>query len=97
MFPTRGISVTPWQALTGAPASTIGKAFIKIVTVSFAEVGQVVEPLPTNVKVTVPEAPGLGTISGFKVFSDPAAIVAGPEIDQFQTPSPLVISASLIV
>ena len=68
-----------------------------MVTVSCLEVGQVVEPFATNVKVTVPEAPRLGTISGVKVVSVPAVIVAGPEIDQFQTLFPLIISASLIV
>ena len=68
-----------------------------MVTVSSAEVGQVGEPLPTNVKVTVPEAPVLGTISGLKVVSVPTIIVAGPEIDQLKKPSPLVINASVIL
>ena len=67
-----------------------------MVTVSCAELVQVAEPLPTNVKVTIPEAPVLGTICGLKVVSVPAVIVAGPEIDQLKTPSPLVIDASVI-
>ena len=74
--------MTPWQTVSGVPASTIGKAFIIMVTVSCAEVAQVVEPLPTNVTVMVPEAPVLGTICGVKVVSVPAVILAGPEIDQ---------------
>ena len=53
-----------------------------MVTVSCAELVQVAEPLPTNVKVTIPEAPVLGTIVGFIEFSVPAKNVAGPKIDQ---------------
>ena len=38
-------------------------------------------PVPVAVKVTVivPDALSLGSISGFKVFSVPGTMIAGPE------------------
>ena len=61
------------------PALTTGAGLIWMVNESDIETGQI--PFPTAVKVTVivPDAPALGIITGLKVVSDPAWIVAGPD------------------
>ena len=64
---------------------TFGFGIIRIVFVAIASerLPHAVSASAVRVKVMLPEAPVLGIISGVKVFSVPAVIVAGPEIDHW--------------
>ena len=77
--PFKAKEAVPSHKEPSAPAITTAIGLIWMVKKSETITGQTPFPTAVRVTVTVPVAPALGTITGLKVFSVPAKIVAAPE------------------
>ena len=78
-FPFNWNEPVPSHKNPSTPAVTVGRGFIWIVKLSVTVTGHIPVPVAVKVTVIVPDALSLGSISGFKVFSVPGTMIAGPE------------------